>query len=104
MDTQKFEKILRLVKVFCIVILVANIINFIINPSFSIMILLRFVLLIVTLIGCNKQKLYGPISGIIYTIFILIFINFSSITNAIFSIIDIFLGILCISLVKYMKK
>lgn len=105
MDEQKFEKTLKDVKWFSIIILVLALIMTFINLSSGtlkglaiITTILQIALLLGTIIGCNNRMMYGPVCGVIVAILMILS----------FSIIDIIIGILylveCINLIKYMKN
>jgi len=105
MDEQKFEKTLKDVKWFSIIILVLVLIMFFINLSSGalkglamITTILQIALLLGTIIGCNNRMMYGPVCGVIVAILMILALN----------LIDIILGIIylieCINLIKYMKN
>ena len=104
MDEQKFEKTLKDVKYFSIIVLVLGLIMFfmaipsgILNGLSFLLIILQIALLAGTIIGCDNRMMYGPICGTIVAISLIIS----------FSLIDIILGVFllieCIKLIRYMK-
>lgn len=105
MDEQKFEKTLKDVKWFSIIVLVLALIMTFMNLSSGslkgltiITTILQVALLLGTIIGCNNRMMYGPVCGVIVAILMILSFN----------IIDIIIGILylveCINLIKYMKN
>lgn len=105
MSEEKFEKTLKDIKWFSIIILVLTMIVFIYNVSRSALNMFQIVSYIIEvllfvgiIISCYKKTIYAPILGIVVSILMIIALD----------IIDIILGIAlllkCISLMKYMKK
>ena len=111
MNEEKFEKTIKDLKWFSIILLGWKFIDFAILCSqikiysfvlvyFIIYYIIRMTLLMVTIIECNKKKIYGPIVGIIDSI-LLQFPFKMIIINAILGIACL---IECISLIRYMSK
>lgn len=105
MDEQKFEKTLKDVKLSAIVIWILIIASFVlklINGTKAMPLLIGIIinsaLLLGTIIGCNKKRIYGPICGIV--VGILMFLSWDIISM----VIGIILLIECVNLIKNMES
>ena len=107
MNEEKFEKTIKDLKWFSIILLVLQLIGLVIiclqapiNTVVLISYIIQMILLVVTIVGCNQKKIYGPIFGVIVSILLILPLPIS--------IIDMVLGIACliecINLIRYMSK
>ena len=105
MDEQKYENILKDVKWSSIILLVLvsfllciNIMSGNLSGLSAVVVVIRIVLLLLTIVGCNNEMLYGPICGVVVAILMILS----------FSIVAIIIGVAylleCISLIKYMQN
>ena len=105
MDEQKYEKILKDVKWSSIILFVLvsfllciNIMSGNLSGLSAVVVVIRIVLLLLTIVGCNNKMLYGPICGVVVAILMILS----------FSIVAIIIGFAylleCISLIKYMQN
>ena len=118
MTEKKYESLLKGVRNFSFLLLVLAFISIFpflegeLNWVAIISLIFQAFLLLATIIGCSNRKIYGPICGVINAILMIIstFLNIGTLDTfeIILCVLDSLLGvvflIVCIMLIKYMKK
>lgn len=108
MDENQYNKLLKEVKIFLIILAIIVIINTIliittqiysINPMLLIGSLIFYIFIMFTTYrGMKDLKMYGPICGIILSIILIISLDIISVAWGILFVFD------CIKMIKYIKQ